>query len=52
MYNSFNSENDEFNRMQEKIKSTIESIVANNHIYNPPVNSSFNNINDVNNKYS
>lgn len=40
MYTDINSQNDEFNRMQEKIKDTIESIVANPHISNPICNSS------------
>lgn len=40
MYNQFSSENDDFNRMQQKIKDTIDSMVTDTHAYNPPTNSS------------
>lgn len=40
MYTNINSRDDEFNRMQEKIKDTIESIVTNPHISNTSLNSS------------
>ncbi len=40
MYTDINSRDDEFNRMQEKFKNTIESIVTNPHISNTIYNSS------------
>lgn len=53
MYSNSNIENDQFNRMQNKIKDTIDSMVSNNHIINPCNNSSptDNNNTDNNNKF-
>lgn len=45
MYDQFNSENNDFNRMQQKIKDTIDSMISDNHIYNPPFTSSEDNMN-------
>lgn len=48
MYDQSNSENDDFNRMQQKIKDTIESMVTDTHIYNPPTSSSSDNTSEDN----
>ena len=49
MYDQLNSENDDFNRMQQKIKDTIDSMVTDTHVYNPANNSSPDNTNVDNN---
>lgn len=40
MYTDINSKDDEFNRMQEKIKNIIDNIVANPHLSSTTSNSS------------
>lgn len=39
MYTDSNYNDDEFTRMQEKIKDAIDSMVTQNHIYNKTDNS-------------